>query len=215
MREPARRVSHPIYAAVALSAALHLSMIYAIAPRPGAVARPIPPLSARLVSQEVPSTLSEPGRRVAPVPPRRAAVSEPLPIPSPLDTPETPLVAQSAANGTETVAYRDDQALPKADLPPIADQQWYEARELDSYPRPLAPIEPPDATVAGSVTLMLSVDETGTVRDASIVSAEPDGANDSAALSAARKTHFTPARRDGLNVRSKIIVKLRFGERMQ
>jgi protein TonB len=60
------------------------------------------------------------------------------------------------------------------------------------------------------VTLMLAIDETGVVRDAVLVSAEPEGVFETAALAAARAALFAPARKNGSAVRSKIVVKLRF-----
>jgi protein TonB len=218
MQALGQHAAHPIYAAVALSAALHLSLIYAIAPRPRAIARPIPPLAARLISEPVLAPATPPGRRLVPQPPQRTTAAEPLPIRMPVAVPETPLVAQSAANGTETVAYREDSALPKADVPMLVDQQWYEAHDLDTYPRPLAPIDTSYASTVegtGSVTLMVSIDETGVVRDAAIVSAEPEEAFEAAALNAARAARFVPARKEGREVRSKVIVKLRFAQQSQ
>jgi protein TonB len=139
----------------------------------------------------------------------------------PATPPEIPLIAEPPANGAERVERRDENALPKADLPVLLDLQWYEARDLDSYPRPLAPIETPyeiagqPAGPSGDVTLMLAIDETGLVHDAVVVSAQPEGVFETSALAAARAARFTPARKDGGAVRSKIIVKLRFASEQQ
>jgi periplasmic protein TonB len=65
------------------------------------------------------------------------------------------------------------------------------------------------------VTLMLAIDETGLVHDAVVVSAQPEGVFETSALAAARAARFTPARKDGGAVRSKIIVKLRFASEQQ
>jgi protein TonB len=139
-----------------------------------------------------------------------------MPIAVPAAPLETVLIAEPPANGAERVERHEDTTLPKADLPSLLDLQWYEARDLDSYPRPLAAIEPsyPSARQAdgrpGHVTLMLAIDETGVVRDAVLVSAEPEGVFETAALAAARAALFAPARKNGSAVRSKIVVKLRF-----
>jgi protein TonB len=207
--------------AVGLSAALHLSFIYGVAPRPGAQARPIVPLAARLVPDPVPVTPLTNGKHVVPAPPRGATPALRPALTIPASAPESPLVAVPASNGAEAVERREVSALPKADLPFPVDLQWYEARDLDTYPRALSSLDAPyplgaqiDA-VRGTVTLLLSIDESGRVRDASVVSAEPPGYFETAALASAREAQFAPAEKDGHPVRSKIIVKLRFAPREQ
>ena len=212
----ARSVYSRFSIAVALSAGLHLSLIYGVAPRPGARARPMAPLAARLVSEPVASTLSDAGKRVAPAPPQRVASPLPLPVSVLAMPPDAPLVAVPASNGAESLDRREDSALPKADLPFPVDLQWYEARDLDTYPRALSPLDLSQSTSErtdgphGTVTLLLAIDEAGGVHDAAVVSEEPAGSFEPAALAAVRAARFAPARKDGQDVRSKIIVKLRF-----
>ena len=212
----ARSVYSRLSIAVALSAGLHLSLIYGVAPRPGSRARPIVPLAARLVSEPVASTPTDSGRRVAPAPPERLASPVPLPITVPTTPPDTPLVAVPTPNGAESIDRREDSALPKADLPFPVDLQWYEARDLDTYPRALSPLDLPQPASGqtdgphGTVTLLLAIDAAGGVHDATVVNEEPAGSLEPAALAAVRAARFAPARKDGHDVRSKIIVKLRF-----
>ena len=207
--------------AVVLSAALHLSFIYGIAPRPGARARPIVPLAARLVPDPVPVAPLTDGKHVVPAPPRAATPALRPALTIPAAPPESPLVAVPASNGVEAVERREASALPKADLPFPVDLQWYEARDLDTYPRALSSLDAPYPTsaqtdaVRGTVTLLLSIDETGSVRDASVVSAEPSGYFETAALASVREARFAPAEKDARPVRSKIIVKLRFAPQEQ
>jgi len=91
----------------------------------------------------------------------------------------------------------------------------------DGYPRALSSLDAPYPTsaqtdaVRGTVTLLLSIDETGSVRDASVVSAEPSGYFETAALASVREARFAPAEKDARPVRSKIIVKLRFAPQEQ
>jgi len=210
-----RDVYAPFLIAVAFSAALHLSFIYGIAPRPGVRARPIAPLAARLVPEPITRVPIDSGKRVAPAPPEHAAAA-PLPIPVSISSPEAPLVSAAAMNGAEPIERREDSTLPKADLPFPIDLQWYEARDLDTYPRALAPIDPPYPAVAvadnarGTVVLLLSIDENGSVHEATVVSAEPAGYFEASALAAAHAARFEAGQKDGHNVRSKLIVKLRF-----
>jgi protein TonB len=207
--------------AVVLSAALHLSFIYGVAPRPGARARPIVPLAARLVPDPVPVAPLTNGKHVVPAPPRGATPVLRPKLTIPTSAPESPLIAVPASNGPEAAERREMSALPKADLPFPVDLQWYEARDLDTYPRALSSLDTPYPTgaqtdaVRGTVTLLLSVDETGSVRDASVVSAELPGYFETSALKAARDAQFAPAEKDGHPVRSKIIVKLRFAPQEQ
>jgi protein TonB len=212
----ARDVYSRLLIAVAFSTVLHWSLIYAIAPRPGAQARPIAPLAARLVPEVVRAAPINSGKRIAPAAPQALATALRPPITVPALPPEVPLVAAAAANGAEPVERREDSALPKADLPFPVDLQWYEARDLDRYPRALSSFDPPypasaqSDAVRGAVTLLLAIDESGSVHDIIVVSAEPAGYFEAAALASARGAQFAPAEKDGRPVRSKIIVKLRF-----
>jgi periplasmic protein TonB len=205
--------------AVVLSAALHLSFIYGVAPRPGTRAHPIAPLAARLVPEAIPSPVPV-AKRVAPSVPRASAQVHPQ-VNVPALPPEIPSVAVPAANGAQLTERREDSALPKADLPFPVDLQWYEARDLDTYPRARSSIEIPYPASAradgvhGAVMLLLAIDESGAVRDASVVSAEPPGYFEASALDAAHAAQFAPGEKDGHPVRSKIIIKLRIAPEQQ
>ena len=106
--------------------------------------------------------------------------------------------------------------MPKADLPFPVDLQWYEARDLDTYPRavvPVLPVYPASAAAdaaSGTVTLLVAVDENGSVHEAGIVNADPAGFFEAAALEAAHRARFAAGQKDGHSVRAKIIVKLHF-----
>jgi protein TonB len=60
------------------------------------------------------------------------------------------------------------------------------------------------------VTLLLLVDETGQVHECSVVDARPEGIFEEAALGAFRSARFSPGRKDGRNVRSRVLVKVVF-----
>jgi len=112
------------------------------------------------------------------------------------------------------VSYVDDSRLPTAEIALLIDPVWYEAKDLDLYPQPLAPVRPvypPSAPdIAGDVTLLAQIDEFGTVQGLSVVRAEPVGYFEEAALRAFERARFEPAQREGRPVRSRILIKVRF-----
>ena len=101
-------------------------------------------------------------------------------------------------------------------MPLLSDPTWYTAEQLDVYPRALGTVRPvyPDQAAAqgigGDVTLLLMVDERGTVEEMSVVQAAPEGHFEGAAVAAFRTMRFEPARKDGRSVRSRILVRVSF-----
>lgn len=93
---------------------------------------------------------------------------------------------------------------------------YYSAHELDVYPtsRTSLFIEYPARAalerVSGRVLVRVSLDETGKVSDVSIVSAEPQGYFEDAVRAALAGARFRPGRKDGRDVRSRILIKLEF-----
>ncbi len=200
--------------ALALSTALHLSLIYGIAV---GSSRSVPPstIVARLVSQaaapSVEASATARNRRSAAVAAAAFGPSNVEPVFS--ATPDAPAEA-----GPEQIAAApariDDSRLPSADLPLLVDPAWYEAKDLDSYPQPLGPVLPvypaSAADISGHVSLLLQVDEFGAVQQVSVVTGEPAGYFEEAALRAFRLARFKPAQREGRPVRSRIVIKVRF-----
>ena len=98
----------------------------------------------------------------------------------------------------------------------IPDLVHYPAKDLDVYPQALTRITPEypqaarDAQVTGSVTLLVSIDETGRVIGISVMDAAPDGVFEQAAQQAVENTPFYPAQKDGRTVRSRILIKVEF-----
>lgn len=105
-------------------------------------------------------------------------------------------------------------ALATLDAP--ADNHWYETRALDvppkavAAPRPIYPDAARRAGLEGAVVLGLRIDETGTVRDARVLSATPPGVFDAAALAAYAGARFTPARLQGRAVRAEVRLRAVF-----
>jgi protein TonB len=101
-------------------------------------------------------------------------------------------------------------------MPLIVDTTWYPAAQLDVFPTALAPVRPAyprsaaEADVAGAVTLLLLIDETGRVHDSAVMDAQPENTFEEAALEAFRLARFTPGQRDGRSVRSRVLVKVVF-----
>jgi len=109
-------------------------------------------------------------------------------------------------------------AAPPGAEAPVAlrssDPTYYPARELDAYPQPAQPLEFDRLPGAGSVRLLLLIDEHGIVNDLSLVEAGAAGRLDEALRTALAAARFVPARKDGRAVRSRIVLSVSFaGER--
>jgi protein TonB len=200
--------------ALTLSTALHLSLICGIAVGPS---RSVPSsmIVARLVSQAaMPSaeTSAATGNH------RRARVVAPAWVQSEAEPTLDVTPVAPAEAGVERIAVAparaDDSRLPSADVPLLVDPAWYEAKDLDSYPQPLAPVQPiypvSASDISGAVTLLLQIDEFGAVSQLSVVTAEPAGYFEEAAARAFQLAQFVPAQREGHPVRSRIVIKVRF-----
>ena len=98
----------------------------------------------------------------------------------------------------------------------IPDPVHYPAKDLDVYPQaskritPVYPEMARDSKVAGSVTLLVLIDEAGRVVDTSVMDATPDGVFEQAAQQALANAAFYPAQKDGRMVRSRVLVKVEF-----
>lgn len=200
-------------AAVALSAALHAYLIYGLSlPAQSGPATwaavinarlaPVPPSATqRQINAPERSRVPEPVRRAV-LPPISLDVAQPLVVPN---------VAAITAEPEQVVATGN--ATP---IPTIPDPIHYPARDLDIYPHALNPIRPVypqaarEAQVAGSVTLLVSIDEAGRVLSTSVADAEPGGVFEQAAQQALADSTFYPAQKNGRTVRSRILVKLEF-----
>ncbi len=99
---------------------------------------------------------------------------------------------------------------------PSADPTYYPARELDVYPASRTPLrfEYPERAVrertGGKVLVALRLDETGAVDDVSIVRGEPPGYFEDAARAVLAAAQFSPARKDGRAVKSRVLINVEF-----
>lgn len=205
-----------LIAAIVASAALHWALLYGVTVR--APEASYPPLIGRLqpeppplgqspsqasspsalppTSRRMPSGHGAPLIRIEPTTPAPQATE--LPVPARLPVPPA------------------DSALPSVAMPLLSDPTWYTADQLDVYPRTLSavrpayPEQPAAQGIGGDVTLLVLVDERGSVEEASVVQAAPEGYFEAAALAAFRMVHFEPARKDGRSVRSRVLVRVSF-----
>lgn len=186
--------------ALLVSAAAHIVLLARIETAPQRAIAPSV-VQARIVSPSQPASQRAPGAktRLHPVPYVKAVESTAAASqPEPLEELPPPRQADS------TIAA------------PI-DLNYYSAHELDVYPLPLQSIEvqaPPEADrYDGRVQVLALIDETGRVTDAQIFDAEPAHIFDATALDAIRGARFAPARKEGRQVRSRVLIELEFAAR--
>jgi periplasmic protein TonB len=184
--------------ALLMSLGLHAVLLVRMEQGPGQPASG-PVLRARIV----PAAAEPPVR--APSPPRQSA---PEVFASGAGTGAQPDAAPGAvapviAPGSATdVAERPDALRLPVDL------NYYPAAELDIYPVPAQALAPALAAVPGGwVRLLVSIGETGGVDDAIVFDADPAGVFDAVALETVRRARFRPARRDGRDVRSRVLIE--------
>lgn len=188
--------------ALLLSLALHAALLMRVEhgprqPETRAV------VHARLVSAE--PELSKQATVSPPVIPRSAVVASSPPVPT---------LAPVAVETAEAAAADSDiqnpgvQALASTHLP--VDLNYYAAAELDVYPIPTQAIALELGAIPGGwIRILTSIGETGHVDEAVVFDAAPAGVFDASALTAVRRTRFSPARRDGRDVRSRVLIELR------
>lgn len=201
-------------AAIALSVALHVFLVYGVSlpasDGPGVRATVI---HARLDTQEAPAAFPRETARArrpavnslrsAPaVPPAVVPIAEPPTLQVPVAVTNDPQTAAAASTGTSS--------------PGIPDPVHYPAKDLDIFPQALKPIVPVypqaarDAQLAGSVTLMVLIDESGRVVGTSVTDAAPDGVFEQAAQQALENVAFFPAQKNGRPVRSRVLIRIEF-----
>lgn len=112
----------------------------------------------------------------------------------------------------EARARQTGTAHPRAAVP----VRYLPLREVDTpaRPRTVAPLVYPENPLiwrlGGVVRLRLLISEHGTVDGAEVVSAEPEGEFEEAALAAARRLVYDPAKRNGRPVKSEKLIEVTF-----
>lgn len=106
--------------------------------------------------------------------------------------------------------------LPALEIPLFDDPTWYPAKQVDVHPSPLQPVlpdYPPNAGekgVAGTITLLLLIDEQGIVKEVSVVEAKPEGYFEESAMGAFRAARFAPAQKNGRAVKSRVLIRVTY-----
>ena len=97
-------------------------------------------------------------------------------------------------------------------MPATPDPNYYPARDLDDYPRPLAPLRigRPARSSAGEVRLELLIDERGVVREVVLAGPAEPGAAEEELRATLAATPFMPARKDGRAVKSRVLMSINF-----
>jgi TonB family protein len=203
-------------AAVALSAALHVYLIYGFSLTPESSPRAgIGVIHAQLILPREfagPQRAKTPGRlHMARLSPPAATVDLPRPPGEPAESAMAPTPASAAKTPDSTAAAGAGATRSALPYPVL-----YPAKDLDIYPQALTRIAPAypaaarDGRLAGSVTLQVLIDETGRVVSTSVIDAAPEGIFEQAAQEALANAAFYPAQKDGRMVGSRILVKVEF-----
>ena len=194
--------------AVVFSAALHILLLHSLVLRPAIpAARQSSPIHARLVSAET-----------APIPAGRKRVPTPLPVATDnaVSLPREVIPGLSEKPDPEPSSPVENVSLAIPALPEVPDLIHYAAKDLDIYPQLRGALNPdyPESAfaqkIAGTVTLLVLVDEAGRVTETAVVDAVPEGLFDDSAQQALSRAAFIPAQRDGRIVRSRILVSVNF-----
>lgn len=203
--------------ALAVSILLHIGFVAGIAIEAPERALPIrlAPLTAqleRVAVMPVPAAL-----------PQRTPASAELAEPQPLHARGQPL-PEAASPPEKRVEYDTPRATAAADgmpdpvaaLPHSAEPAYYSARELDVYPALRTPLRfenPARAAhgqAAGSVLVMLLLNDTGSVDEVSVVAAEPSGYFEDTVRAVFAAARFFPAQKNGRAVKSRVLIKVDF-----
>jgi len=150
--------------------------------------------------------------RLSPAPVRMPDIPA-IPIP---EARHPPLPVRSPASGSEGLpGDRPASGIMGAGTDALAlrgvpDPNYYPARELDDYPRPLAPLRLDRPAGAGEVRLELLIDEYGIVRDITFPGSAEPGSTHESLRGALMTTPFIPAIKDGRAVKSRIVLSVGF-----
>lgn len=198
--------------AITLSALVHLWFADEVTVRaPGhATARGPAIISARLeipvTPLAVPSPLQD-GAKVV-----HESVPDSRHRARPADDSARKIAGDKPSPSSAFVEKTPDARVAASALPPVSDPVYYPARQLDVYPALVQPVSleyPRHAAndnVGGRVLLMLLIDETGGVRELSIIEAGPARFFENSLRAAFSEARFSPALKDGRAVKSRVLI---------
>lgn len=194
--------------AVVFSAVAHILLIHSLVLRPGIpAARQSSPIHARLVSAETAPNLV--GRE-------RVQIPLPVAIDNAVSIPPEAIPGVSEKPDPEPSSPVENASLAIPALPEVPDLIHYAAKDLDTYPQLRGALNPdyPESAfaqkIAGTVTLLVLVDEAGRVTETTVVDAVPERLFDDSAQQALSRAAFSPAQRGGRKVRSRILVRVNY-----
>lgn len=211
-REAPSAATERLVLALMLSLVLHAFLLYHYASHRKPTSPPGLSIISARIAEPAPAA-AVPARPSVTPPPASARLPLPFPalppfaepvaaVPVPVLESEPP---QNLPDILETAALNPDGPAPE-----LPDPVHYPAKELDVYPRLLGPlaIDYPQTAEAqgGRVMLLLLVDESGRVTGVSVVDAQPEGVYEDAVARAYSGAAFSPARKGGRAVRSRILV---------
>jgi protein TonB len=121
--------------------------------------------------------------------------------------------ARATDNRIDPVQSEVHSVTPSIPLPPISDATIYGARDLDSYPRPIAPLDMArlEANLDGHpivIRLETTIDERGIVKEAVVVGPGVTSRMESEIRAMLAATPFIAARKDGRAVKSRVLLSV-------
>ena len=103
-------------------------------------------------------------------------------------------------------------AAPPVAEAPVAlrapDPTYYPAGDLDAYPQPARPLALDRPAGAGTIRLLLLIDEHGIVNDVSLVEADAAVHLEETLRAVLVAARFIPARKDGRDVKSRVLLSV-------
>ena len=206
---------------VMVATLLHLVVAVAIVTWPGVMptmepvqaveivfSPPAPQAQSEATPEPVAKPVSQPVARPAPIAPAPIAMAKPArpvapqPSPSPSSQPvEAESAAESTASTTAPAAAPVAASGPAVpDTPPAG---------LD-MPRPSYPRMAKQRGWQGLVVMAVEVNELGCANSVTVKQSSGHAMLDEAAMEAARRWHFRPARKDGRDITASVEIPIRF-----
>jgi protein TonB len=216
------------FAMLWLSLALHAVVIGLTRLPPPVKVPQRPEIEVRIArtAQPVPPAPPDAPHKPGPKPVARLAKMEPS-VPQPAPAPPAPAVAPASPQPVPVSVQSasltaPDRAPPgpEVNIPLLADERYYTAKQLDLQPSPLRrpepvyPFQAEEQGVAGRVLVRLHLESDGSVSRTEVVSVAPSGVFGEmfrkATLDAVRGIGFRPAQRNGQPVRAVVEIPVVF-----
>lgn len=207
--------------AITATAAINLGLLLALVELSATAPAPPPAVAAPLTTRlpPPPPPPPRPSRAPAPAPEDPAAEVTPAPALPPLALPPVatrpvglpprPERAELAGLPALTLPPRAAPSAAGSGPPPDEAPTLIAAPDLEAYYPPTAR----QRKVEGHTRVRLTLDDRGAVDGVQVVESAPVGVFDDAAVAAARRLRYRPARRDGRAVPSAVVLVLQWSLR--